>query len=142
MSEESKPYALSTSTYTPEIRPSSVVTTPLHQRGDGDQVQHTEQPYETKEQSARAIALAPGSPVWSANTPRDRVQKAANGKSRCRLHGGALGSGAPSGTRNGNYRHGRHTKEAIAERQFMRALLRQSRELSKRAEAPMHELVR
>jgi glucans biosynthesis protein len=54
---------------------------------------------------------------------------AANGKGRCRLHGGALGSGAPSGPRNGNYRNGRHTKEAIAERRFVRALLRQSREL-------------
>jgi hypothetical protein len=45
------------------------------------------------------------------------------------------GSGAPSGPRNGNYRHGRHTKEAIAERQFMRALIRQSRELLQRVQA-------
>jgi hypothetical protein len=37
---------------------------------------------------------------------------------------GALGSGAPSRRRNGDYRHGRHTKEAIAERQFVRALRR------------------
>jgi hypothetical protein len=36
------------------------------------------------------------------------------------------------GARNGNYRHGRHTKGAIAERQLMRALLRQSRELLQR----------
>jgi glucans biosynthesis protein len=73
-------------------------------------------------------------PQCGARTRRGTVckSKAANGKGRCRLHGGALRSGAPSGPRNGNYRHGRHTKEAIAERQFMRALIRQSRELVQR----------
>src|SRR5271166_802951 len=45
---------------------------------------------------------------------------AAKGKKRCRLHGGAEGSGAPCGERNGSYRHGLFTREAIAER---RALL-------------------
>src|SRR5215207_6426111 len=28
------------------------------------------------------------------------------GKSRCRMHGGARGSGAPKGSRNGSYKHG------------------------------------
>ena len=32
---------------------------------------------------------------------------------RCRMHGG-LSPGAPKGERNGNYRHGRFTSEAIA----------------------------
>jgi len=50
------------------------VNTPLGQTGGGGQVQNNEQPYETKEQGARALAFAPGSPVWSANAPRDRVQ--------------------------------------------------------------------
>ena len=70
-------------------------------------------------------------PQCGARTRRGTAckAKAANGKGRCRLHGGALGSGAPSGHRNGNYRHGRQTKEAIAERQLIRALVRQSREL-------------
>jgi hypothetical protein len=36
------------------------------------------------------------------------------GKSRCRMHGGAAGSGAPKGERNGNWRHGRFTCQAIA----------------------------
>jgi hypothetical protein len=31
------------------------------------------------------------------------------------MHGGAPGSGAPRGERNGNYRHGRFTYEAIDE---------------------------
>ena len=33
---------------------------------------------------------------------------------RCQLHGGR--GGAPTGTANGNYRHGNFTKEAIAKR--------------------------
>src|SRR6267378_4224157 len=36
------------------------------------------------------------------------------GKRRCRMHGGAPGSGGPKGPRNGNYKHGRYTAEAIA----------------------------
>jgi hypothetical protein len=43
---------------------------------------------------------------------------------RCRMHGGAHGSGAPKGNRNGNYRHGFYTAEAIAERRALRALVR------------------
>jgi hypothetical protein len=35
-------------------------------------------------------------------------------KSRCRMHGGAQGFGGPRGARNGNYKHGRYTAEAIA----------------------------
>src|SRR3954463_6190039 len=34
------------------------------------------------------------------------------GKSRCRMHGGARGSGAPKGSRNGSYKHGGFTCEA------------------------------
>jgi hypothetical protein len=43
------------------------------------------------------------------------------GRKRCRMHGGAHGSGAPSGERNGNFRHGFYTAEAIAERKATRA---------------------
>src|SRR5271163_4900575 len=53
---------------------------------------------------------------------------AAKGKKRCRLHGGAEGSGAPRGERNGSYRHGLYTREAIAERKAMRELIRSFRE--------------
>ncbi len=48
-----------------------------------------------------------------------------NGKRRCRMHGGANGTGAPKGERNGHYRHGFYTAEAIAERQALRALIRE-----------------
>jgi hypothetical protein len=51
------------------------------------------------------------------------------GKSRCRMHGGAAGSGAPMGERNGNWRHGRFTCEAISERRAARGLLRSARDM-------------
>jgi len=50
------------------------------------------------------------------------------GKKRCRMHGGALGSGAPRGNKNA-LKHGRYTRKAIAERRQLHALLRQSRKL-------------
>jgi hypothetical protein len=48
-----------------------------------------------------------------------------NGKRRCRMHGGAHGSEAPKGERDGHYRHGFYTAEAIAERQALKALIRE-----------------
>jgi hypothetical protein len=53
---------------------------------------------------------------------------AVRGKRRCRMHGGAQGSGAPLGDRNA-LRHGHYTAKAIAARRAIRALLRESREL-------------
>src|SRR5262249_11009113 len=50
---------------------------------------------------------------------------AVNGKRRCRMHGGARGSGAPLGNRNA-FKHGRFTRERKAERRRVRELLRQS----------------
>jgi hypothetical protein len=50
-----------------------------------------------------------------------------SGKSRCRLHGGAPGSGAPPGERNGSYKHGQFTCEAVEERRRTRALIAQTR---------------
>jgi hypothetical protein len=40
------------------------------------------------------------------------------------MHGGAKGSGAPPGERNGNYKHGRFTREAIQERRILAKLLK------------------
>lgn len=53
-------------------------------------------------------------------------RRIAGPKGRCRLHGGAPGSGAPKGNRN-RLMHGRYSVAAIAERQAVRALLRQAR---------------
>jgi glucans biosynthesis protein len=47
------------------------------------------------------------------------------GRRRCRMHGGAKGSGGPKGARNGNFRHGRYTAEAIASRRWLRERIRQ-----------------
>lgn len=44
---------------------------------------------------------------------------------RCRLHGGAKGSGAPRGNRNA-VRHGHTTAEALAERRAISQLIRES----------------
>jgi len=46
------------------------------------------------------------------------------------MHGGAQGSGAPKGSRNGNYRHGKRTAEAIAERRELMAFIREARRFS------------
>jgi len=53
---------------------------------------------------------------------------AVHGKRRCRMHGGAPGSGAPRGNKNA-IRHGRFTRKAIAERKHIRELIRQTRKL-------------
>ncbi|MEY9464160.1 HGGxSTG domain-containing protein [Bradyrhizobium ottawaense] len=47
---------------------------------------------------------------------------AVRGKLRCRMHGGAAGSGAPWGNRNAQ-KHGAFTQERIAERRTIRELL-------------------
>ena len=51
---------------------------------------------------------------------------AMRGKKRCRMHGGAPGSGAPRANQNAR-QHGLFTREAIAERRQIQALLGESR---------------
>lgn len=51
---------------------------------------------------------------------------AVRGKSRCRMHGGAKGSGGQKGNRNA-HRHGLFTSDAIAERKQIRDLLNETR---------------
>ena len=53
---------------------------------------------------------------------------AVSGKKRCRMHGGAPGSGAPRGNKNA-LKHGLYTRDAIEQRRQTRDLLRQSRML-------------
>jgi hypothetical protein len=52
------------------------------------------------------------------------------GRRRCRMHGGADGSGAPKGERNGNYKHGRYTEEIQATRRWLREATKLLRGLS------------
>jgi hypothetical protein len=44
----------------------------------------------------------------------------------CRMHGAR--GGAPSGKRNGNFRHGAKTKEAVAAARHINALVRMARD--------------
>ncbi len=53
---------------------------------------------------------------------------AVGGKKRCRMHGGAKGSGAPRGNQNA-LKHGHYTKQAIEERKKLRQLIREAERL-------------
>ena len=53
---------------------------------------------------------------------------AVSGKARCRMHGGARGSGAPRGNQNA-LKHGGYTRDAVDKRREVNALLRSVRSL-------------
>jgi hypothetical protein len=69
------------------------------------------------------------SPRCGARTRRGTACRcpAVAGKTRCRMHGGALGSGAPLGNQNA-LRHGRFSAAAIAERRWIRQVLHGARQ--------------
>ena len=79
--------------------------------------ERTQQPAQFQKAHQCAARTKSGKPCRSPATK----------KGRCRLHGGARGSGGPTGKRNGQYRHGERTKAAIAERQKFSALLKMLR---------------
>jgi hypothetical protein len=54
-------------------------------------------------------------------------QAAVRGRVRCRMHGGAKGSGGPRGDRNGNFKRGLWTRESLEMRQTTRARVREIR---------------
>jgi hypothetical protein len=64
-------------------------------------------------------------PRCGAKTPASRSCQCPvlRGRKRCRLHGG-LSPGAPRGRKNGNFRTGDWTAEAIEERRWARSLVR------------------
>ncbi len=55
---------------------------------------------------------------------------AVRGKRRCRMHGGAEGSGAPKGNTNA-LKHGFYTREALEERRRLRQLVADARKTLK-----------
>ena len=75
--------------------------------------------------SAMLTSLRCGAKTRSGSVCRS---PAVHGKKRCRLHGGAKGSGAPRANRNAR-KHGLFTGDAIAERRQIRTLLGESRRL-------------
>jgi hypothetical protein len=52
-------------------------------------------------------------------------QAAVRDRTRCRMHGGANGSGGPRGNRNGNFKYGLYTRENQSMRKVMRAQVRE-----------------
>jgi phospholipid transport system substrate-binding protein len=66
--------------------------------------------------------------VMALNRKLDLLRNvpAVRGKRRCRMHGGAVGSGAPTGNTNA-LKHGRYTAEAIARRRQLSELIRMAR---------------
>ena len=70
-----------------------------------------------------ALALHPRCGAYCRTTGQP-CKGPAMGNGRCRMHGGT-NRGAPAGERNGNYKHGRRTKEAMAQRREGHALLRE-----------------
>jgi hypothetical protein len=69
-------------------------------------------------------------PRCSATAKRTRERckaPAVRGWSVCRFHGAR--GGGPRGKRNGMFKHGLYTKEAVKERRLLRELLRQSRRM-------------
>jgi glucans biosynthesis protein len=56
------------------------------------------------------------------------MSPAVSGKARCRMHGGATGSGAPRGNQNA-LKHGRYTREASQEHCQLRDFLKQTHTL-------------
>ncbi len=67
-------------------------------------------------------------PRCSARSKRTRKRcraPAVKGWTVCRFHG--AGGGGPKGKRNGQYRHGRYTQQAIAEQRAVSAFLRKVR---------------
>ena len=50
------------------------------------------------------------------------------GRKRCRMHGGAKGSGAPPGNQNA-LKHGLYTRQAKDQRKMLNRLLRESKEV-------------
>ena len=69
---------------------------------------------------------APRCHATSKRTGKRCKAPAVRGWTVCRFHGAR--GGGPKGKRNGQYRHGRYTQEAIAERRWVSALLHQVRE--------------
>ena len=73
------------------------------------------------------------SPRCGARTRRGTLCRApaVSGKHRCRMHGGAKGSGAPRKNRNA-LKHGTFTREAYQQRSMLRELLAEVREFIKK----------
>lgn len=71
---------------------------------------------------------APRCQAHARTTGQQCRSAAVGGKRVCRMHGGSRGSGAPSGERNGSFKHGGWTKETVELRREASRLLKAIRE--------------
>ena len=95
----------------------------------GDVVNESGEPTAAHAPATTSGTVADEPPMRSAHPEANALQIAiGSGKTRCRMHGGATGSGAPTGNKNA-LKHGRYTAEAIALRREFQALMRQNRQL-------------
>jgi hypothetical protein len=69
-----------------------------------------------------AFQTAPRCTATSKRTRNPCQAPAVRGWAVCRFHG--AGGGAPKGKRNGAYKHGQHTVEAVDGRHQLRELIR------------------
>jgi glucans biosynthesis protein len=85
----------------------------------------------TKPHPANTEAMF-ASPRCGAKTRARKPCKspAVHGKKRCRMHGGAEGSGAPKGNTNA-LKHGRFTREAIQRRKFLREQVQRAQKFAR-----------
>ena len=82
---------------------------------------------------AKSISHAPVTPLWGEDPERSPCRSPAMPNGRCRMHGGSS-PGAPRGPANGNYRNGRFTCEAVAERRQLAAWIRAMAQLAQEVE--------
>jgi hypothetical protein len=75
--------------------------------------------------SRLAVHLSPRCTATSKRTKERCRAPAVTGWNVCRFHG--TRGGGPKGERNGNYKHGEATKEAVEDRRMLNELLRASR---------------
>jgi glucans biosynthesis protein len=86
---------------------------------------------------ARNTGAMQASPRCGAQTRNGETCRAPalRGKTRCRMHGGAWGSGAPFGNSNA-CKHGYFTSEAIEERRLVRTVLSEAEDFLRKIAAP------
>src|SRR4051794_14459244 len=79
-------------------------------------------------------------PRCGARTRRGSPCKgpAVQGKHRCRMHGGAYGSGAPTDERHGHYKHGFWTKASVEIRSAAIGLIKCARSAESSGSSELH----
>ncbi len=82
------------------------------------------------ESPAARLHRAPRCTATAKHSGKRCRAAAVKGWTVCRMHGAR--GGAPKGRANGAYRHGEHTKVAVATRRAVVALVREAREMAAR----------